>query len=50
MCHLVMSCGMMFCHVVAVVLFDWGLVLSKLFSTFSVAEPMVLLVPLLSIS
>ncbi len=36
-----MNCGMMFCHVVAVVLFAWGPVVSKLSSTFSVAEPMV---------
>ncbi len=32
---------MMFCHVVAVVLFAWGPVVLKLSSTFSVAEPMV---------
>ncbi len=41
MCALVMNCGMMFCHVVAVVLFAWGPVMSKLISKFSVAEPMV---------
>ena len=41
MCCLVMNCGMMFCHVVAVVLFAWGPVVSKLSLTFSVAEPMV---------
>jgi hypothetical protein len=32
---------MMFCHVVAVVLFVWGPVVLTLSSTFSVAEPMV---------
>jgi hypothetical protein len=37
-----MNCGMMFCHIVAVVLFAWGPVVLKLSSTFSVAEPMVL--------
>jgi hypothetical protein len=36
-----MNCGMMFCHVVAVVLFTWGPVVSKLSLTFSVMEPMV---------
>ncbi len=36
-----MNCGMMFCHVVAVVLFACGPVVLKLSSTFSVAEPMV---------
>jgi hypothetical protein len=36
-----MNCGTMFCHIVAIVLFVWGLVVSKLSSTFSVAEPMV---------
>ncbi len=38
--HLVMNCGMMLCHVVAAFLFVWGPVVSKLSSTFSVAEPM----------
>jgi hypothetical protein len=38
---LVMNCGMMLCYVVAVVLFAGGPVVSKLSSTFSVAEPMV---------
>jgi hypothetical protein len=32
----------MFCHVVAVVLFAWGPVVSKLSSTFTVVEQMVL--------
>ncbi len=41
MCCLVMTCGMMFCHVVAVVLFPWGPVVPKASSTFSVVEPMV---------
>ncbi len=41
MCHLVMNCGMMFCHVVAVVLFAWGPVVFKLSLVFSVTEPMV---------
>jgi hypothetical protein len=36
-----MNCGMMFCHVFAVVLFAWGLAVSKLSLTFSVVEPMV---------
>ncbi len=36
-----MNCGMMFCHVVAIVFFAWSPVVSKLSSTFSVAEPMV---------
>ncbi len=31
----------MFCHVVAIVFFAWGPVVSKLSLTFSVAEPMV---------
>ncbi len=42
MCCLVMNCSMMFCHVVAIVLFAWGPVVSKLSSAFSVMEPMVL--------
>ncbi len=37
----VMNCGMMLCHVVAVVIFAWGPVVRILSSTFSVAEPMV---------
>jgi hypothetical protein len=41
-CCLVMNCGMMFCPVVAIVFFAWGPVVSKLSSTFSVVEPMVL--------
>ena len=32
---------MMFCHIVALVFFAWGPVVSKLATTFSVAEPMV---------
>ncbi len=32
---------MMFCHVVAIVFFAWGPVVSKLAWTFSVAEPMI---------
>jgi hypothetical protein len=36
-----MNCAMMLCHVVAVVLFAWDLVVLKLSSTFSVVEPMV---------
>jgi hypothetical protein len=40
-CCLVMNGGMMFFHVVAVVFFSWGPVVSKLAMTFSVVEPMV---------
>jgi hypothetical protein len=36
-----MNCGMMLCHVVAVVLFAWGPVVSILSLSFSVVEPMV---------
>ncbi len=42
MCCLVMNCSMMFCHVVAIVLFARDPVVSKLSLTFSVTEPMVL--------
>ncbi len=38
---LVMNSGMMFCHIVTIVFFACGLVVSKLASTFSVPEPMV---------
>jgi hypothetical protein len=38
---LVMSYGMMLCHVVAVVFLAWGSVVLSLSSTFSVAKPMV---------
>ncbi len=41
MCCLVMNFGMMLCHVVAVDLFAWGTVVSKLSLTFSVAKPIV---------
>ncbi len=36
-----MNCGMMLCYVVAIVLFAWGPVVSKLSLAFSIAEPMV---------
>jgi hypothetical protein len=36
-----MNCGMMLCHVVTIIFFAWGPVVLKLFSIFSVAEPMV---------
>ncbi len=36
-----MNCGMICCHVVAIVLFAWGPVVLKLSLTFSVVEPMV---------
>jgi hypothetical protein len=37
-----MNCGMMFFHIVVVVLFAWGQVVSKLSSTFSVVEQTVI--------
>jgi hypothetical protein len=40
-CCLVMNCGMIFCRVVAVVLFAWGPVVSKLSLTLSAVEQMV---------
>jgi hypothetical protein len=36
-----MNCGMILCHVIAIVFFAWGPVVSKLSSPFSVAKPMV---------
>jgi hypothetical protein len=36
-----MNCGMMHCHVLAVVFFAWGPVVSELSLNFSVAKPMV---------
>jgi hypothetical protein len=36
-----MNYSMMLCHIVAIDFFAWGSVVSKLSSTFSVAEPMV---------
>ena len=36
-----MNCGMMLCHVVAIVFFAWGPAVLELLSTFSVAKPMV---------